>query len=83
MLANRDAMNSRNINANNKSIGARVRERREQLGYQQIQLAQCLGLDVPAISKKERGEAVITAEQLAKLARLLGRSPRFFLQDVV
>jgi transcriptional regulator with XRE-family HTH domain len=69
----------RNANA---LIGARLRAARLECGYTQDVVADMLGLKKMAISKKESGGAVVTAEQLAKISELLQRPVAWFLVDL-
>lgn len=67
---------------NAQRIGERIKLARVAEGYTQEVLAAELGIGIAAISKKERGEDAITAEQLARLATLLGKPADWFLEDV-
>jgi transcriptional regulator with XRE-family HTH domain len=71
------------MKTDDEKIGARVKEARTEAGLNQEVLANYLGLRVMAISKKESGAIVITAPQIAKIAKALGKPVTFFLQDVL
>jgi transcriptional regulator with XRE-family HTH domain len=66
----------------NVLIGARVKEARLARGLNQSDIAKALGLQIMAISKKESGANVITAEQLAKISKLLRKPVGWFLEDI-
>ena len=60
--------------ANKEAIAKRLRSAREQAGLSQGQVAKLLGLHRPSVSEVEAGRRSVTAEELAKLARLYGVS---------
>ncbi len=55
-------------------IAQRIRLAREQAGLSQGQVAKLLGLHRPSISEAEAGRRNISAEELARLARVFGVS---------
>jgi len=61
-----------------KAIGARIESERERLGFTQEELGQRLGVDRKTVNRWENGRSP-DAENLAKLAVLLGRSADYLL----
>jgi transcriptional regulator with XRE-family HTH domain len=57
-----------------KQIGHRIKVRRVELGLRQQDLADRLGLQQNHISEWEKGSRAIRAEQLVRLAKVLGVS---------
>jgi transcriptional regulator with XRE-family HTH domain len=70
------------VSKSDELIGSRIREAREARGLSQPVLAEVLGITKMQISKKERGIDRITAEQLARLAKLLKRPVSYFLDGI-
>ncbi|MBI3970724.1 MAG: helix-turn-helix domain-containing protein [Chloroflexi bacterium] len=60
-------------------VGGRIRQRREQVGLRQRDLAEALQLSAQAVSKWERGENAPDIGVLPDLARLLGISTDWLL----
>jgi len=56
------------------ALGKRIRELREICGFSQEQVAQYLGISRPAATTIENGTRNVTAQELAKLAKLFGCS---------
>jgi transcriptional regulator with XRE-family HTH domain len=52
-------------------IGARVKSARKRLGISQAELARRVGIDQPSISRLEKGERQLSANQLARIAAAL------------
>lgn len=57
-----------------QNIGARIRQLRERAGLGQSALGDMLGVDQSAISRIEKGERQITAQELLILSNDLGMS---------
>jgi len=55
----------------NKKIGQRIKKIREEIGINQQELADRLGVLRPTISQMENGERKITADELIKLSEIL------------
>ncbi len=56
-------------------VGRLISESRRARNLKQEQLAEFVGVNQPAWSKIERGESVLTIEQLAMIAPALGQTP--------
>jgi transcriptional regulator with XRE-family HTH domain len=65
-------------NDDRKTLGERLREAREYLGYSQDQVATYLGVSRSALSLMESGQRKVDALELKKLARLYKRSVGYF-----
>jgi transcriptional regulator with XRE-family HTH domain len=61
-----------------KSLGERLREAREYLGFSQDQVATFLGVSRSALSLMESGQRKVDALELKKLAGLYKRSVGYF-----
>lgn len=61
-----------------QEVGARIRARRERLGWTQMKLATLAGLTGPFISRVETGKSYYSAETLTKIAGALGVPPEEF-----
>lgn len=61
-----------------KTLGERLREAREYLGYSQDQVATFLGVSRSALSLMESGQRKVDALELKKLAGLYKRSVGYF-----
>ena len=61
-----------------KTLGERLREAREYLGFSQDQVATFLGVSRPALSLMESGQRKVDALELKKLAGLYKRSVGYF-----
>jgi transcriptional regulator with XRE-family HTH domain len=55
-----------------KHVGARVRERRNQVGMSQTDLADALGVTFQQVQKYEKGVNRVGAGRLAEIAQVLG-----------
>lgn len=64
-----------------KRLAERLREAREAAGLSQEDVAQKLSLPRPAISQIENGHRRVEALELARLAKLYGRSLSFFAEE--
>lgn len=63
----------------NKKIGQKIKEARENAGLSQLELAKHLGFEsATAISLIEGGDRKISAENLVSLAKILQRDIKFF-----
>ena len=65
------------------NIGARLKKRREELKYSQIQFAEVVGLSTNYISAIENGKKIPSLETFVNIANKLGVSADYFLVDVV
>lgn len=61
-------------------IGARIRERRRELGLTLVQLGALIGVAHQQLQKYERGTNQISVGRLLKLANALDAPPQFFLE---
>ena len=57
-----------------KSLGERIKNLREQMGFSQEQLAECLGINRVSLSQIENADRKISAEELSRLAKLCNLS---------
>jgi transcriptional regulator with XRE-family HTH domain len=71
----------RSKHANRKSLGERLREAREYLGFSQEEVANFLGIARSAMSNIEAGQRKVDALELKKLAGLYKRPPDHFTGD--
>lgn len=55
--------------------------RREELGFEQTDIARNVGVSQSTWSRIERGESAFTLDQLAKAARALGADPGHIVQQ--
>ena len=63
-----------------KAFGARLRNRRESLGFKQAQVAKAGGISRPAVSQWENGETEkVDAEALCKIADFLETTSDYLL----
>lgn len=60
-------------------MGVRLREAREYLNFSQEEVAIALGVSRPAVTNIESGSRKVESLELAKMARLYGRSVTYFL----
>ena len=65
-----------------RSLGARLREAREYLGFSQDEVARATGVPRPAVSLMESGQRKVDALELKKLAELYQRPVADFTGDV-
>ena len=65
-----------------KEIGARIRNRRMELGLTQVQLAGKLGLSYQQIQKYETGLNRISAGRLHQISRLLFINTNYFFKGL-
>ena len=73
---------SREANSLDRKIGAKVRERRRDIGMSQEKLAELLGVTFQQVQKYEKGKNRIAASRLWDIARaLLLPVARFFPSD--
>ena len=70
------------ITTYNGIIGAVLRSRREQIGLEQSQIAQRLGLTQSSYSRIESGKTSLTLIQLADIAPKIGLNPQDFIAQV-
>lgn len=75
-------MNVQNTDESRQAMGVRLREAREYLGYSQEEAARALNVSRPAITNMESGQRNVQALELAKLARLYGRSVDYLMSGV-
>ena len=55
-----------------EQVGAVIRQRRKELGYTQVQIAQFAGVSQRLISEIERGKPTVAFETVLKIANGLG-----------
>lgn len=67
----------------NNSVGTRIREVREQQRRRQSEVAQLIGLSVPAYSKLESGITDINMSRLRQLAEVFGVTADSLVADTV
>ncbi len=65
-----------------RQVGQRIRLRRIMQGYNRCDLAQKLGVSYQQIQKYEVGDNRIGASSLWQIARELGVTPGYFLQNI-
>lgn len=63
-------------------VGARIRERRKQLGLSQQSLADSLGLTFQQVQKYERGTNRVSSSKLWDVARTLQASVSYFFEHL-
>lgn len=63
------------------SLGARLRIARKESGFTLARLARELDVDPRTVAGWQSGRSAPTVERLLEIARLLGKSPSFFLDD--
>src|ERR1043166_978283 len=63
-------------------VGARVRERRTELGISQEKLAEALGLTFQQVQKYERAANRVSASKLFEIARALDTSVGYFYEGL-
>ena len=56
----------------NTMIGLKIKQRRKELGLEQVDLCEMSDIGSTTLSKLERGKANITLESLEKLTEVLG-----------
>jgi transcriptional regulator with XRE-family HTH domain len=61
-----------------KHIGARIRQRRVQLGISQEKLAHGLGVTFQQVQKYEKGTNRVSGSRMAQIAEVLEVQPAFF-----
>lgn len=66
-----------------ESVGQRIRDGRLAVGLDQDRLAKLVGVSSKAVSMWERGVSTPQAGNLAKLANVLERSPRWIIEGDV
>lgn len=64
---------------NSRKIGQRIKELREEIGMNQQDLADRLGVLRPTISQMENGDRKIVAEELIKLSEILNTSVQYLM----
>src|SRR5919197_1211460 len=65
-----------------RHIGARIRQRREQLGLSQQELAELVGVSVPTLGRYEEGSLRIGAARLGAVSKALKTTIPYFFEDV-
>jgi transcriptional regulator with XRE-family HTH domain len=63
-------------------LGRRLRDARRELGLSQAQVSEKSGIGRVAISEIEGGRRKVSSLELARLARLFGHEPDYFLNAV-
>lgn len=64
-----------------RSIGARIRERRIALGMRQMQLAELIGVTYQQVHKYEKGVNRVAGARLNAIAKALGLEVSYFFPD--
>ncbi len=67
--------------ADNKTIGHRIKQRREQLNISQESLGEMIGVTYQQIQKYEKGVNKVSAERLAGIAKNLKVPINFFFEN--
>lgn len=63
-------------------FGQVIASQRKQLGMDQTELASCLGIRQPALSRLERGESAANIDMLVKLAEEFGVTVSELMQEL-
>jgi transcriptional regulator with XRE-family HTH domain len=63
-------------------IGARIRRRREELGFTQSELGALAGVTYQQVQKYERGDNRVSGSMLYRIAKALGSGVQYFFQDL-
>jgi transcriptional regulator with XRE-family HTH domain len=63
-------------------IGARIRRRREEMGFTQSELGNLAGVTYQQVQKYERGDNRVSGSMLYRIAKALGSSVQYFFQDL-
>ena len=63
-------------------IGARIRRRREELGFTQSELGAMAGVTYQQVQKYERGDNRVSGSMLYRIAKALGSPVQYFFQDL-
>lgn len=63
-------------------IGARIRRRREEMGFTQSELGALAGVTYQQVQKYERGDNRVSGSMLYRIAKALGASVQYFFQDL-
>jgi transcriptional regulator with XRE-family HTH domain len=74
---------ARTPNPVDKHVGARIRERRKELGVSQERLAEHLGLTFQQVQKYERGANRVSASKLWEVAQALKVNVQFFYEHMI
>ncbi|MGH3829460.1 MAG: helix-turn-helix domain-containing protein [Pseudonocardiaceae bacterium] len=69
------------VGIDRNSLGERLRAAREYLGLSQSDVAEFLGLSRPAVTNMETGNRKVSADELARLARLYHRPYEYFMGE--
>ncbi|MGH3868352.1 MAG: helix-turn-helix domain-containing protein [Pseudonocardiaceae bacterium] len=69
------------ISIDRNALGERLRSAREYLGLSQGDVAEFLGLSRPAVTNMETGNRKVSADELARLARLYHRPYEYFIGE--
>ncbi len=64
-----------------RRIAERIRQKREQFGYSQERLAERAGIHRTYIGAVERGEKNVTVVMLDRIARALGESISYLVEE--
>jgi len=64
------------------TVGARIKTRRDALGFPQPRVAAAIGFSVSNLSRIESGVNSFTVETLAKIAKILECEPGAFVNGV-
>jgi transcriptional regulator with XRE-family HTH domain len=63
-------------------VGARIRERREQIGLSQEQLADLIGVSTPTVARYENGSMRVGVARLVAVSRVLNTTITYFFESM-
>lgn len=69
------------VGIDRKAMGKRLRSAREYVGLSQDDVAEYLGVSRPAVTNMEAGNRKVSADELARLARLYRRPYEYFIGE--
>jgi transcriptional regulator with XRE-family HTH domain len=75
-------MPNRRANAADVAIGARVRQRRKELGLTQEKLGEALGITFQQVQKYEKGVNRIGGSRLSQISKVLDVKVSYFFADL-
>lgn len=76
-------MESEDGGSMNRKIGARLLQRRTELGLSMSALADQMGISYQAYRRYENGEVAVSLHRLVKLASICSVPVQYFIEDVV
>lgn len=66
---------------NTRAILYRLKETREERGFRQEKMAQCLDIDRTTYLRKEKGQIPISTEEWLTISEVLDKDPTYFFID--